>query len=241
MPPNMRKVDHTEDLAKYVDDLLAKDMLKLSVRDRNDIQEEIHGVKCLAVHESPELVRRSLKELTEEIDKIPDAEKRAYLKSMKLLPDNSEGNSTRNSNSTCVNDIRRQAPTPTTRLSYIHKDDFKLRFLRCDLFDIAKAARRLVTYLDLLLEIFGEDALKRPPSIMDFTKDELKHFRKGMIQILPYRDRSGRRVILCFPEEEESQIPPFVKVSSLCNKTSLGLLKSDSCLCIMLAPPNLTL
>lgn len=248
MTPNLRNVDHVEDLMKdvritdhvkdiikddetardqnFVDDLMSKEMLKLSVKDRNDIQEEIHGVKCLAVEETPELIEKSLKELTEEINhKIPNAQKRAYLKSLEPVNDNSKNASHSSSNTNgpiCVssspkvvgnnhsenNHISSHFPS-----SYIHGRDFRLRFLRCDLFDIQKAARRLVTYLDMLVELFGDYALRRPICLSDFTKEELRHFRKGMIQILPYRDRTGRRILIAFPEEEVSQIPPFVKVS----------------------------
>mmetsp|Transcript_13515 Transcript_13515/g.31774 ORF Transcript_13515/g.31774 Transcript_13515/m.31774 type:complete len:712 (-) Transcript_13515:1015-3150(-) len=275
MTPNV--TDHIDDIIKddnrgrdpnVVDELLTKEMFNLSVRDRNDIQEEIHGVRCLAVKETPDLVKRSLEELTKEIDEnIPASQKRAYLRSLEIgrdgrddsenvstsamtpevspgsgreqqqaePPSNSEGGpipnpkpssssssttttkppsspSTTERSSSAPSSPQSPASTPPAALaSYIHGDDFRLRFLRCDFFDVPKAALRMVTYLDMLVELFGEEALKRPISISDFTKEELRHMRKGMIQILPYRDRSGRRIMICFPEEEESQIPPYVK------------------------------
>jgi hypothetical protein len=258
MPPIILNTDHVEDILKddqkghdqrFVDELLSKEMLQLSVKDRNDIQEEIHGVKCLAVEETPELISKALKELSNEIDRhIPDSQKRAYLKSLKpIIYNNNNNNNIRrhksnnsNINNSCSNSDTEDDPQPDTEttsssssspssdnnnnndhnnkndhnnnLSYIHGDDFKLRFLRCDLFDVKKAAKRLVTYLDLLVEIFGAYALKRPICLTDFSKEELRHMRKGLIQMLPYRDRSGRRIIIVFPEEEVSQIPPFVKV-----------------------------
>merc|ERR1712238_530466 len=39
----------------------------------------------------------------------------------------------------------------------------------------------------------------RPLKISDFSKYELAIIRKGYIQLCPYRDRSGRRIILIFP------------------------------------------
>jgi len=248
MAPNIgNNTDHVEEIEardrkasnpNVVDDLLTQEMMQLSVKDRNDIQEEIHGVKSLAVEETPELIRESLKELSIEIDqRIPDSDKRAYLQSleppctvltpMPLLRKVSEPEEYR-PESQCVmsSDNHRSASNSHSHgqsdrqlscshshqpLSYIHGDDFRLRFLRCDLFDVKKAAQRLLTYLDLLVEIFGDDALRRPICLSDFTKEELRHMRKGMIQILPYRDRSGRRIFVVFPEEEQSQIPAFVK------------------------------
>jgi hypothetical protein len=264
-PPIILNTDHVEDILKddqkgrdqrFVDELLSKEMLQLSVKDRNDIQEEIHGVKCLAVEETPELISNSLRELSDEIDRhIPASQKRTYLESLKPIPttqrqrqrykskhsNNSEDDGpqpdmettrrhhpplssspspssdvTNNSSSSsiCGNDCD-DTNKQQQQLSYIHGDDFKLRFLRCDLFDVKKAAKRLVTYLDLLVEIFGAYALQRPICLADFSKEELRHMRKGLIQMMPYRDRSGRRIMIVFPEEEVSQIPPFVKVSKM--------------------------
>jgi len=220
MTPNPFNTDHVEDIIKddqkgrdeqFVDDLLSKELLQLSVKDRNDIQEEIHGVKCLAVEETPELIRKKLKELSEEIEKnIPESQKQAYLQSLQYsgtCPNSIYSSSERDSSA--KSSISEVDSNP--KGSYIHGDDFRLRFLRCELFDVSKAAKRFVTYLDMLVELFGDYALRRPICISDFTKEELRHMRKGMIQNLPYRDRSGRRIMICFPEEEVSKIPPFVK------------------------------
>mmetsp|Transcript_15309 Transcript_15309/g.42484 ORF Transcript_15309/g.42484 Transcript_15309/m.42484 type:complete len:611 (+) Transcript_15309:263-2095(+) len=196
-----------------VDEILTKAMLSLSVKDRNDIQEEIHGVKCLAVEETPELIEQSLKKIAIELEKIPDYKKQAYLQS-KNRPLSS---SKRSEQERIFEELHPELNGPmddqleTTYSSYIHGDEFRLRFLRCDCFDSVKAAKRLVNFLELLLDLFGDDALRRPISLSDFTKEELRHMRKGMIQLLPYRDRSGRRIVVFFPDEERSQIPPFTK------------------------------
>lgn len=261
MAPSIQSniTDHAQDILKddqtghnpnVVEELLTKEMLQLSFKDRNAIQEEIHGVKCLAVKETPELIEQSLEELTHEIDKnIPDSQKRAYLKSLERnnnkINNNQQNNqrnkqkqqetnatvspteigsssertsSTQSSSSPQQSKQSKQSPKNNSSgngnintSSYIHEKDFKLRFLRCEFFDAKKAAKRMCTYLDLMVELFGEYALDRPISLSDFTKEELRHMRKGMIQTLPYRDRSGRRIMIAFPEEEQSQIPPFVK------------------------------
>lgn len=255
-----------------VEDLLTKEMNRLSVRDRNDIQEEIHGVKCLAIKETPELIKESLELLQIEIDtKIPDSQKQAYVRSLKFkvteapafasssdgIPEtieersvsskseeddpissssahtattvatNTERDSSSSSSvtfsprpgiphtvgaaSSAVSIDAASSTAPVPRGSYIHEDEFKLRFLRCDFFDVPKAALRMVTWLEMVVELFGEYALERPICLSDFSKEELRHMRKGLIQILPYRDRSGRRIMIIFPEEEQSKIPPVVK------------------------------
>ena len=143
--------DKEKDNPRVVDDLLSRELLQLSMKDRNDIHEEIHGVHCLAKEETPEMLKESLRLLAIEVNEnIPSNQKRAYLQSQSL-----------------------QKPT------YINDDEFRLRFLRCELFEINKAAKRMVNFIDLILEHFGFYALERPIRMSDFTKIELQAFRKG--------------------------------------------------------------
>ena len=78
--------------------------------------------------------------------------------------------------------------------TYVNSIDFRLRFLRCDLFDEKKAAKKLLKFLDLISEIFGDFVLRRSIQMSDFSRDEMQFFRVGHFQLLPYRDRSGRRI-----------------------------------------------
>jgi len=79
--------------------------------------------------------------------------------------------------------------------TYVNTVEFRLRFLRCELFDAKKAALRLVKFLDFVHEIFdGNELLRRPIKITDLSKAEMKIMRLGIYQLLPYRDRSGRPV-----------------------------------------------
>ena len=148
-----------------IDDLLSKDLLKLSMQDRNAITEEIHGVQTIARNESPSMIQNALQNLQYSIDALPIGEKNAYLRGQNMYPN-----------------------------SYINTPEFRLRFLRCDLFDPQKAANRMVNFLDIMLDLFGDYILKRPILLSDFSWDELQVFRRGHLQLLPYRDRSGRRI-----------------------------------------------
>ncbi|KAL3926189.1 MAG: hypothetical protein SGBAC_013570 [Bacillariaceae sp.] len=60
---------------KSADSLIASQMAKLSVADREKVYMDIHGIPDF-VAETPELVQQSLLDLQEEIDKLPD--KKAY-------------------------------------------------------------------------------------------------------------------------------------------------------------------
>jgi len=159
----MNNIDETA----MVDNRISQELLQLSLEERNALEEEIHGVRCRAIEETPELLQLSLQKLAAVLDRddiIPFHQKRAYIQSQYL---------------------------PST---YIHRDDFRLRFLRFTFFDIVAAAKKMVKFLDLACHFFGNVVLERPPRLNDFNKKEIQYLRNGHIQFLPYRDRSGRRI-----------------------------------------------
>jgi len=64
------------------------------------------------------------------------------------------------------------------------------------LFNAKKAAIRLAKYLELAYELYGEEALRRPLRIDDLnSKEEIEVMNAGHTQLLPFRDRSGRRIL----------------------------------------------
>ena len=50
---------------------------------------------------------------------------------------------------------------------YLHGVEIRLRFLRCDLFNVPKAAERMMKYLDLTQYLYGDYALTRPIQLRD--------------------------------------------------------------------------
>jgi hypothetical protein len=81
---------------------------------------------------------------------------------------------------------------------YVMDDEFRLKFLRANYFDVRKAARNFVMYLDLLEKYYGEDALMRPLYFSDLGTGELDLLWAGHMNLFPHRDRSGRRVLNVF-------------------------------------------
>ena len=172
-PTKTSSVNATED-PKSVDTLMAKEFLALSFQDRNAISEEIHGVSCLTPEETPELVNKSLDELEYEIGLLPAHETKMYTLSQTRY---GRKNSSKKGG------------------SYVNDVNFRVRFLRCELYDAARAAYKLVNYLESACDLFGEYALRRPIRLSDFNEEELQVFRTGNLQLLPFRDRSGRRIV----------------------------------------------
>lgn len=169
MVPNKRIHYADEEFdPKQVDVLMAGELNKLSFNCREKINEEIHGVCSLAIEETPGMVAMALDNLAIAIEKIPNGDKQAYLQSLELYPNN----------------------------RYVNDRNFRLMFLRCELFDIERAAKRLVRHLDFVLEIFNNNTelLQRPIRLNDLAARSMKLLRSGCLQLLPVRDSSGRRV-----------------------------------------------
>jgi hypothetical protein len=185
-----------------IDAILGEEMNRLSFQQRNDIQEEVHGVKSCGIEETPELIEEGIRKIVEELWKLPSSEKAAWIRAQELAQQHKH------------------------KSNYTHKPDFYLRFLRTELWNAKKAAKRLAMFLDLVLELYGEYALQRPIQMADFTDAEVKEIKCGQIQLLPFRDRSGRRILaflsnLGFEMDRKSQ----VRVSSTCKAICAMLCK----------------
>lgn len=177
---NQSPIGYNEEEA---DRVLSDGLLKLSFNERNNISEEIHGVRDAFPEwkERPESMELSLLDMATELEGIL-LEKNNYESGLRLHH------------------------IPTNR---------KLRqtFLRCELFDAKKAAQRLVTYVRVIRKncsclggvngcncgSFGEgENHGRIQALRWFTPKEYASLKKGIIQLMPYRDRSGRRVLVVF-------------------------------------------
>lgn len=172
---------------RELDKMLSNEMSQLDIKERTAMLEEIHGVHCTCPEETPEMVNRALADLAKELDndnKIPVAEKKAYLRSKHI-----QG-------------------------SYVHTKAFRMRFLRASLFEnIPWIAQRIVTFLEIASELFGEAVLKRPVCLEDFSKKELQLLRMGRVQFLPFGDRRGRRVFVWLCDEIWESFPTAARVS----------------------------
>ena len=146
---------------------LGRTFAQLSMDDRSQIAQEVDGTHCMAPveEETPELLSSSLERLAMELDLISYKKKVGFYESQKF---------------------------PNT---YINDPGFRLRFLRSQLFDAREAAIRLLQYCDFVSELFGSCALERQVGLNNFSSQEKKWLMKGYVQLMPYRDKSGRRVI----------------------------------------------
>jgi hypothetical protein len=87
------------------------------------------------------------------------------------------------------------ADRPRLKTSFIFREEYAIRFLRREFFDVPKAATRMVKNLEYLEAFFGPETLSRNLTLQDLGKEETKLLKEGCLQVLPSRDRVGRRII----------------------------------------------
>jgi hypothetical protein len=184
-------------LSSDIDKLFIEELKGLSVADRGMVQEEIHGVSTCAVSEDDEKIVNGLKCLEEEI--------RTIRREVLLSPDqvSKAGNSYSASiwNYLAVDEEQSSSSTSVISqkrdlYSYIFHREFRLKFLRADLYDVKKASHRYLRCVECLLRYFGSYALQRPLMYEDLGKECQDLVKAGYGQILPSRDRAGRLVVV---------------------------------------------
>jgi hypothetical protein len=145
-PEVLSATDH-----RTVEAMLVKEMNRLSVKERELIQEEIHGAKSMAQEESPPMVQYNLKAMQDAIDVIPI--KNAYDQALVLYSKQQQKQH--------LSFVYRNV----YQVCYVYDLNLRIRFLRHEFWNPVLAARRFIKYLDLLLEYFGPEALMRPVRI----------------------------------------------------------------------------
>jgi len=200
-----------------VENSLSKGLLMLSITDRNAVEEEIHGVRCLGVtKETPDLLHRSLQEFDRELLSIKNSSSRiATIQNVKSSY-HKRKHPSKSINQGDPMDVLKNVIDSTqdnlTTIStsqqqcYLNDPDVRLRFLRCESFDAKAAAIRFVNFFDLAQEVFGNFVADRAIRLSDFfeapgggrprryQQHEKKALSHSSVQYLPFRDRSGRRV-----------------------------------------------
>lgn len=129
--------------------------------------QEIHGVAQYAPEEyCSKKIQKSLHLLSEALTYIKD--KPAYDKCQEIAASN--------------------------EATFVNDEVFRLKFLRAEQFNPQKAAERMVKNLNLLYRYLGSVGLTRPIRISDLDVEGLQILKLGTLQLLPFRDRSGRRI-----------------------------------------------
>ena len=170
--------NHTEVLRttrNKVTAMMASELYSMTSAERATVLEDVHGVGDISPEEwKPDLIQERLYQMDIALRSIPD--KPAFDEAQRLCGGEPGG---------LVND-----------------PSFRIRFLRAERFNVYEAAKRMVNNLQLIRETCGPECLLRPIHLSDMMLDKENQgpdtflFSGKFIQVMPFRDRSGRRIVV---------------------------------------------
>ena len=165
-----KMIEHAQE---EIETRLASELNQLSMKERDDVFNDIHGVADI-VEETPELLEKSLLCIQQELDKIISQPKKKQVCAAYLL-------------------AKEKNP------HYVLNPKFLVTFLRSESFHPPKAALRLLKFLQEKLTLFGPEKVGRDILLSDLDSRDLKSLESGFMQLLPARDRAGRAIICGIP------------------------------------------
>jgi hypothetical protein len=175
-----------------VDRFVAHEFSKLSFTERDQALCDVHAVTDTGALQEPSLEtqRTLLQQVKMTIrDEMPPVAKEAYNQAMQM------------------------------DASYVHRDEFVLKFLRADGWDPKRAAARLTKHFKVKLDLFPPELLCRDIMQDDLDPQTLKHLYSDVARDLPLRDMAGRIITFIIPGPESDVLS---KVSSSSFGACLG-------------------
>ena len=145
----------------------------LSLHDRDALYGEIHGI-AHCVDETPAFLDKSCLELKREIHRLiqesNDTSAKGGMSSLPSIPMTDLG---------CRLDCSAFQAAEAMNSNYVHSRFHYLIFLRCERFDIPKAATRMLYFFQLKRELWGEHSLCVDIHQGLLSRSELGHLKTG--------------------------------------------------------------
>jgi uncharacterized protein YaaR (DUF327 family) len=151
------------------DAMLVRELNQLSVKDREDALEEIHGVHASDMAKKDK-------------EKLPGALQQLQLELDRLVQNSAHPEVA----------AHKQALQQNSR--YVIDEMLRTKFVRADRYDAAAAAVRMIKWFDMGLELFGPVALMRPVRFLDLSANAKQIYMAGDSYVLPTRDPIGRLI-----------------------------------------------
>ena len=99
--------------------------------------------------------------------------------------------------------------------AYVEDRKFRLAFLRAERYNVKKTARRIFSFFEQKLNLFGEEKLTEPILYQDLTEDDLYSLHSGALQMLPMKDKAGRTVLITLgSNRREKTTKSYVSLSN---------------------------
>ena len=158
--------------------MLAKEMNKLSMKCREEVLHDIHGVSDIP-DEDPAFIADRLARLDVSINRMvfTRGSRSGYEQARDANPD------------------------------YVNDEKFRLMFLRSVRFNPDHAARKMYDFFECKRELFGADKLVRDIVIDDLNADDRRSLESGFFQLLPARDPAGRAILCGSPMLKSAKVP----------------------------------
>jgi hypothetical protein len=183
--------------------ILAKDMSRLSIQERELVWQDIHGTSNNnkeQPREDPEMVERALQQLDDCLGKLISNNKDAYNLAQYLAP------------------------------NYVRNRSFRLMFLRGEEFHVENTAKRLLRHFDEKRKLFGPHVLGRNIRLSDLNDLDRATLNSGGIQLLPSRDCAGRALLCILPIKLDPKAA-ISRVRS--NRLKMSMEENDCRICIV--------
>lgn len=179
-----------------IDKILIQELNELSLNDREKTMEEIHGAHAqrVAQKEQPQKIAKALHQMRWELEQINDS----------------------NDDSLISRGKRAYEMAVAENPQYVNDDRFLLRFLRAEEHDTHKAVIRMLSFLEFNRTTFGDHTLTRPICQRDLTPRAIQIMNEeGILQVLPFRDNSGRRIAIFLGMGELGSTSPEIERVSI--------------------------
>eukprot|EP00529_Nitzschia_sp_RCC80_P002194 CAMPEP_0113494020 /NCGR_PEP_ID=MMETSP0014_2-20120614/28893_1 /TAXON_ID=2857 /ORGANISM="Nitzschia sp." /LENGTH=897 /DNA_ID=CAMNT_0000387903 /DNA_START=253 /DNA_END=2946 /DNA_ORIENTATION=- /assembly_acc=CAM_ASM_000159 len=176
--------------------LYAKDMYEMSAAEREYVLQDIHGVADMTAqeiqsgHNQNQMLGGNATNNGNHTGSAAASEfvalKRQQLKQA-LLQSPTHGTAA-------------YSQAVQTNYGYVTSAEFQLPFLRSNQWDVDSAAKQIIDYFDIKLQLFGPELLCKPKiTLGDLSKEDRKQLDTGFFQFLPARDVAGRAIVCAFP------------------------------------------
>lgn len=182
-------------VSQFSQNMVAKDLYGISWQEREQAQNEIHGV-IDQIDETPTFVSGCLAKMEEHTQSKLPRFKSSYVNRYRVRP---------NSSSSSCSDVGSAVIPPSSHpyerailqdTAYVQSDRFRLAFLRTERFNPEKAAERLFLYFEEKEYLFGAEYLARDIRLKDLDDDTISRVEGGFLQVFPARDVTGRIIFL---------------------------------------------
>ena len=139
----------------------------MNFRQRESINEEIHGINVdREIEETPELLMESFRKLQIELNTL-QPNSLAYNRCQQLYGDDNNGNGGGDGDVIAIAVVC----SKKKKITYLNTDEFRIIFLRCELFVVTKAARRIIKFVELMYDLYGDIGLQRRIRLDDLSSE----------------------------------------------------------------------